>query len=114
MRVRVVPSDHPRRFLDGGRHHVRARVKSNAQKPTLNNPHHIREQTRISKGKKKERGGKGYLGLRRSGGEQLGVDLDAVLLPLAPHLRRRPPYDSGRAALARRLQVGQQEEPRSR
>jgi hypothetical protein len=57
MRVRVVPSDHPRRFLDGGRHHVRARVKSNAQKPTLNNPHHIREQTRISKGKKKKRKG---------------------------------------------------------
>jgi len=48
---------------------------------------------------------KGYLGLRRRGGEQLGVDLDAVLLPLAPHLRRRPPYHGGRAAPARRLQV---------
>ena len=49
---------------------------------------------------------KGYLGLRRRGGEQLGVDLDAVLLPLAPHLRRRPPYHGGRSAPARRLRVG--------
>jgi len=70
MWVRVVPSDHPRSFLDGGRH---------------------------------------FLGLRRRGGEQLGVDLDAVLLPLAPHLRRRPPYHGGRAAPARRLDVAEEE-----
>lgn len=48
---------------------------------------------------------KGYLGLRGCGGEKLGVELDAVLLPLAPHLRRRSPYKGG-GALAGKLQVG--------
>jgi hypothetical protein len=43
--------------------------------------------------------------LRGCGGEKLGVELDAVLLPLAPHLRRRPPYQ-GCGDLAGKLQVG--------
>lgn len=54
-------------------------------------------------------GGRHYLGLRRRGGEQLGVDLDAVLLPLAPHLRRRAPYLRGGAAPARGLDVAEEE-----
>jgi hypothetical protein len=74
----------------------------NPPKPNIT-PHNTSKSRKI-----KMQAEKGYLGLRRRGGEQLGVDLDAVLLPLAPHLRRRPPYHGGRAAPARRLQVGKQ------
>ena len=102
MWVRVVPSDHPRSFIDGGRQFVRKGVKS---KPPQKNETSL-HTTQAKPRKIKMQAEKGYLGLRRRGGEQLGVDLDAVLLPLAPHLRRRPPYHGGRAAPARRLRVG--------
>lgn len=105
MRVRVVPSYHPRNPLDGGRHFVRTGVKSNPQKIEYHSTQHPRKRNKQNLRKEKRVRRKGYLGLRGCGGEKLGVDLDAVLLPLAPHLRRRPPYQGG-GALAGKLQVG--------
>jgi hypothetical protein len=40
MWVRVVPSDHPRSPLDGGRHFVRTGVKSTPGKPKYQIPPH--------------------------------------------------------------------------
>jgi hypothetical protein len=68
-------------------------------------PHSTKEEEHAKSHKRKTDHKKGYLGLRGCGGEKLRVDLDAVLLPLAPHLRRRSPYKGG-GALAGKLQVG--------
>lgn len=53
--------------------------------------------------------GRHFLGLLGRVGEQRGVDLDAVLLPLAPHLRQRAPYHRGGAAPAGGLDVAEEE-----
>jgi hypothetical protein len=105
----VVPTDHPSSLPDGGRHFVRNEVKV-PQNPTPG--FSIQQKTKGKILKRNVMEMKGYLGLRRRGGKQLGVDLNAILFPFAPHLRRRPPYHGGHAAPARGLQKDKQNDTR--
>jgi hypothetical protein len=107
----VVPTDHPSSLPDGGRHFVRNEVKV-PQNPTPG--FSIQQKTKGKILKRNVMEMKGYLGLSRRGDKQLGVDLNAILFPFAPHLRRRPPYHGGHAAPARGLQKDKQNDTRLR